>query len=124
MPRFARSAALRRMYASLLERLLPRLEELLGVWLARLEAKVTTHEIRYDHASEDASARPQKQRRAVKADLDIGKPSVILLGARLNSDRQFCRTLMRRAAGLLRERRYTLRRDPRQVSRVAEYCQQ
>lgn len=124
MPRFIRSLAKSGVYAAMLEKLLPGLENLLGVWLARLETKVAVHEVRYGRASAESVDRPKKSRRSVKADLDVGKPSVILLGARLNSDRQLCQTLIRRAVSLLRDGPSSLRVDRRRVSRAPEYCQQ
>jgi hypothetical protein len=125
MPLFTRSLNVGRMYAVTLEKLLPGLEKRLGGWLARLEATVAVHEARYGVATEQTSGRPNKLRRPIEADLDAGKPSVILLGARLKSDRRFCETLIRRATTLLGLKRSAPRRGKkrRSVSRLPEYCQ-
>jgi hypothetical protein len=107
----------------MLESLLPGLENLLGAWLARLEGKVAQHEARYGVASEETSRGGKKLRRPVKTDLDAGRPSVILLGARLTSDRQLCRTLIQRATSLLRRQpTFAGPERRRSVSRAPEYC--
>jgi hypothetical protein len=125
MPRFTRSPAIGRVYTSVLEKCLPGLEKLLCAWLRRLEAKVAGHELWYGQATAPTSRGAKEFRRQVKADLDVGEPSVIVLGARLNSDRKLCRTLMRRATALLRDKQQPQRGpDSRRVPRVPEYCQQ
>lgn len=88
-------------YIRLLERLLPRLEELLADRLNRLESKVAVHECRYGCSAALTTGKSTKRRQPVDAELAAGSPSVILLGARLRTDQQFCRTLIHRAAALL-----------------------
>lgn len=83
-------------YIRLIERLLPRLEELLAGRLQRLENKVAVHE-----SCHRFTAQQTKRRHPVEIDLSIGSPSVVLLGARLRADQQFCRTLIHRAAAIL-----------------------
>lgn len=126
MRRFIRSQTVSGAYATALEKLVPGLEKGLGAWLARLEAKVAVLEAGYGFASEETSDSPKKTRRPVETDLDAGRPSVILLGARLKSDRRFCRTLIGRAVSIVRGKPPAPRRGKkrRPVSRLSEYCQQ
>ena len=103
MPNSNRRLALGGAYGAMLQKLLPRLEELLFDRLQRLEAKLALHESRQGPS---ASARmgdsSKKPRRAVATDLGIGEPSVIVLGARLQSDRRYCHALILRAAQVVR----------------------
>jgi hypothetical protein len=87
-------------YGGLLERLVPRLETLLFNRLQRLESRVARHESRYGMAV--SAEHSKKPRRALDVDLSAGKPSVVLLGARLKADQQFGRGLLSRVTAILR----------------------
>jgi hypothetical protein len=103
MPRFLRNLPLSRAYASELEKWVPRLEEQLYRRLERLEVKVVKYELRQGTSQPGRTCREmRKPSRPVKADLGIGRPSVVVLGARLRSDQRYCRTLIERVAAVLR----------------------
>ncbi|HVA48858.1 MAG TPA: hypothetical protein VNH11_21000 [Pirellulales bacterium] len=103
MPRSQRRPAVAATYAGVLEKLLPRLEELLCGRLQRLEAKVAVHESRHGLSAVCADSQAMmKTRCPVDADLGAGTPSVIVLGARLRSDQRYCRTLIYRVATIFR----------------------
>ena len=92
-------------YGGLLERLLPRLEGTLLRRLEQLEERVARHEA--SHGFSNAKPRNPfcKTRRPVAAELSAGQASIIVLGARLQSDQRYCRALIERVAAVLRARR-------------------
>jgi hypothetical protein len=103
MPLSTRRLAIASAYVAMLEKLVPRLERSLYNRLERLEAKVTIHESRtIKSAPRSTSNCLKKPRRPLEAELSVSQPSVILLGARLRSDREYCRHLIHSAAAIIR----------------------
>lgn len=102
MPRSAHTLAFGNAYGALLERLVPRLEQLLLGKLERLEAVVAFEESLRGGRDSAISARTANRPRRAAGELDAGRPSVILLGARLKSHRKYCRKLIQRASSLVR----------------------
>jgi hypothetical protein len=102
MSRFIRRHTAVGAYSAALERLIPRLEELLYRRLQRLETKVVKHELRDGLSTSRLACKVMcKPQRAIDVDLGAGRPSVILLGARLKADQRYCRTLIQRAAAIV-----------------------
>ena len=87
-------------YGALLEKLVPRLEQLLLSRLQQLEAKVAMHEVQTGQAPTSATRRT-RQRRPRHLDIELGAPSVVVLGARLRADRRHCLALLERVATIL-----------------------
>lgn len=103
MSRFVRKLRVSRAYTSALEKWVPRLEEQLYRRLERLEVKVTSYEPQQGPSqSRPPCAAMRKPQRRVDTELGIGRPSVVVLGARLRSDQRYCRTLMERVAAVVR----------------------
>ena len=99
-----RSTAIMGAYCALLERVVPRLEETLYRKLERLDVKVTRHALRAGFSTPRANFTATKpQRPAVRAAHAAGRTSVIVLGARLNSDKRFCQAMIRRVVGMFQE---------------------
>lgn len=89
-----RRIAIKGAYCALLERVVPGLEEVLYRKLERLDVKVTMHALREGVSTPPPTCAAMKRPRpAVQAELPAGRPSVIVLGARLNSDKRFAMRL-------------------------------
>lgn len=102
MPRFIREFPLSRVYSSAMESWIPWLEEQLFRRLQRLENKIARHELqRGQTESRRDRAAMRKPQRPVDAQPSIGRPSVVVLGARLRSDQRYCRTLIERVATVI-----------------------
>ena len=99
MPLFPRHLPFVRAYTSVLETLIPRLEEQLSRRLERLEGNVAKYELQRSQSRRSCATMREPQRR-VDPDLGAGRPSVIVLGARLRSDQRYCRTLIGRAVAV------------------------
>ena len=89
-------------YRALLERVISRLEQALYRRLERLDANVAMHES-WIGLSKPRSTATKQRRRAVQTGLAEIPPSVIVLGARLTSDKRFCKTLIQRVVGIFYE---------------------
>lgn len=103
MRRFIRCLAATSAYSAVLERLIPRLEDLLYRWLERLEVRIVMYELRQGLST----ARPRckamnRPRCVVDTAMDVGRPSVVVLGARLKADQRYCRTLIKRGMAIIR----------------------
>lgn len=91
-------------YGGLLERLLPRLEAMLLRRLEQLEERVAGHEASHGLSNARRATPFCKTRRPAATELSAGQASVIVLGARLQSDQRYCRALIERVAAVLRAR--------------------
>lgn len=88
-------------YGALLARIVPRLEELLASRLDRLETKIVAHEAHTELTGKPGRNNSKRPLRATRAGLSPGRPSVVVVGARLRSDQRFCWALIQRVVSVI-----------------------
>lgn len=88
-------------YGALLARIVPRLEELLASRLDRLESKIVAHEAHTELTGKPGKNNSKRPPRATAPGLSPGRPSVVVIGARLRSDQRFCWALIQRVISVI-----------------------